>query len=89
MFVYMMVGSIEWFINSFWAMIFGFIYSAAVAHVLDERNQRIYHEVTQRVNTALQKDENTSHLKLEYHNAELGSRRYHFVQAAGMYRGPH
>jgi hypothetical protein len=80
--------SIWWFINGSGAMAFVLMY-ATVAHVQDERNQRIYHEVTQRVNTALQNDENTSHLRLEYHNGELGSRRYQFVQNAGMHRGPH
>ena len=83
MFVYL-VGSIWWFINCFWAIAFFFIYKAG-AHVQDERNQGVYQEITQRVNASLQKDENTAHLTLEYHNAEFGSRRYQFVQAAGMH----
>ena len=92
MFVFM-VCSVWWFMNGFGAMAFVLMY-AAVAYVQDERNQIIYHENTQRVNTALQKDENTSHLKLEYHDSELGnrrlgSRRYQFVQAAGIHREPH
>ena len=104
MFVFM-VCSIWWFINGFGAMAFVLMY-AAVAHVQDERNQSIHYEITERVNTALQQDESIAHLKLEYHNAELGSRRlgrfgsqmlgrwmlgsrrYQFVQATRMHRGP-
>jgi hypothetical protein len=52
---------------------------------LDYRNLRVYEEVARRVSEALQKDENRSHLAVEFHHSDLtgrettSCRRYQFV----------
>ena len=55
-------------------------------YVVDNRNLKAYEEVTTLVNEALQKNETTAHVAVEFHTSEVPgregkhSRRYQFVQ---------
>ena len=55
-------------------------------HAVDKRNLKAYEEVTKVVNEALQKDEKTANVAVEFHTSEVpcrerkGCRRYQFVQ---------
>jgi hypothetical protein len=55
-------------------------------YVVDNRNLHVYEEVTKVVNEALQKNETTAHVAVEFHTSEVPgregkhSRRYQFVQ---------
>ena len=84
-----------WVVGIYWAIKirFGFFILAASTYILawvfeyvmDKRNLRVYEEVTEAVNEALQKDKGNSLLTVEFHASELPGRegklgrRYQFV----------
>ena len=63
-----------------------FIIAKACEMAVDNRNLRVYQEVTKVVNEALRKDKENSHLAVEFHASECPGRegnhgrRYLFVQ---------
>ena len=67
---------------------FFYIVILVYEYARDNRNLRLYEEVTKVVNSALQKDKKTAHLAVEFHASELPGRegklgrRYQFVPHA-------
>ena len=91
---FMWLGSMSW--EYFHGLIMGAVawfIAKVFDNAMDKRYLRVYEEVTQVVNNALQKDEKKAHVAVEFHASEVPGRegkfgrRYQFVVRRDVSRG--